>query len=164
MDSGFTGFVQPGRSQNRLKNLPEISRKYHVITTCSYLLNNHGCIFIFSRRAAGWHMMRGDMSFTKSYTRQSPLTFNNKKTYKFLSLKENHSSGTICYFQLRSQGHWSPGVVLDGNNTFMNLLTILEPSVTVVRTCTSTASVTDSLANSLFECLGFRGASEAFTQ
>ena len=55
-------------------------------------------------------------------------------------------------------------VLSDADNTFMNVLTILEPNVTVVRTCTSTASVTDSLANFLFECLGFRGALEAFTQ
>ena len=40
----------------------------------------------------------------------------------------------------------------------MNVLTILESNVTVVRTCTSTASVTDSLANSLFECLGLEQA------
>ena len=54
--------------------------------------------------------------------------------------------------------------MLDGNNTLMNLLTILEPNVTVVRTCTSTASGTNGLANSLFECIGFRVALEAFTQ
>ena len=46
----------------------------------------------------------------------------------------------------------------------MNGLTILEPNVTLVRTRIATASVTDSLANSLSDCIGFKVALEASTQ
>ena len=104
-----------GRSQNRLKNVPEISRKYHVITIRSYLLNNHGFIFIFWDRHWSsypmlmsmriWEVQQRHIWCVQTWALQNPsmvdpLTFNDKETYNVPSSKEIHSSAIHLLFSV----------------------------------------------------------------